>query len=142
MKDKKFLALSSIFFLLFFVAMTVLTLNKPASTILRASTATVAPAKSFATAFPYTGVAGTTKVKFNVYLRDVNGAVFKNRSVKVTASSQDVTISPKDTLNTNDEAGMAQFFITSSSPGLIQLTVVDVQSNTSILNVPSVEFTK
>ena len=142
MKDKKFLALSSIFFLLFFVGMTVVTINGPASTILRASTATVSPVRSFAMPYPNTGVAGSTKIKFSVYLLDVNGVIFKNRSVKVVAPNSDITISPSDTQNTNDTAGMAQFFISSKSPGIFKMTVLDASTNTPIQNVPSIEFTK
>lgn len=149
MKDKKFLALSGLFFLLFFAMISVASFDQQSKGIFtRASSSTFSPLKSFAVVFPQLGTAGNetsdkppTKIKVSVYLRDVNGASMINRSVKLSASIAEVNITPSDTQTTND-LGMAQFFITSPIPGKIQLTATDLGSNTAIANIPSVDFTQ
>ncbi|MBI4991043.1 Ig-like domain-containing protein [Candidatus Gottesmanbacteria bacterium] len=148
MKDKKFLALSSFFFLLFFAAISTVILNKPMTQILRAKNASPSPLKSFVIAFPQVGVAGAengltppTKIKVSVFVRDVSGSVLPGRSIKLSAGASNLNISPSDTQLT-DNIGQAQFFLTSSVAGKVQLTVTDVGSNTNIVNVPTVEFTE
>lgn len=148
MKDKKFLALSSFFFLLFFAAISTVILERPMTQILRAKNASPSPLKSFVVAFPQVGVAGAenglippTKIKVSVFVRDVNGSVLPGRSVKLSAGASNLNISPSDTQMT-DNIGQAQFFITSAAAGKVQLTVTDVGSNTNIVNVPTVEFTE
>jgi len=146
MKDKKFLALSSFFFLLFIVGMLVLTFDKPTSSILRAKNATPSPLKSFAIVFPQVGTAGEegsakppTKIKVSVYIRDINGNALSSRSVKLS-SNPSTSITPADTQTTND-FGMTQFFITSKTSAKVQLTATDVASNTSVSNIPTIDFT-
>lgn len=147
MKDKKFLALSSLFFLLFMVGMATITLNKPLSGLLRAKNVAPSALKSFIIAFPQKGSAGVegsqppTKIKVSVYVRDVNGSVLPGRSVKMAASLPSVVIAPSDTQTTN-ELGMAQFFITAKAPGKTTLTATDVVNNTTITNAPTIEFTE
>ena len=148
MKDKKFLALSSLFFLLFFAMIGIAGLDQPKSGFLRAKNSTMSPLKSFAVVFPQMGIAGnqnsetpSTKVKVSVYIRDVTVESMPNISVKLSADTKGVNISPIDTQNT-DELGMAQFFLTSPSPGKIKLTATDIASGTPIANIPTVEFTQ
>jgi hypothetical protein len=138
MKDKAFLSLSVLFLLFFFAGIAVLTLEKPTSFLLRAKTENPSPLKSFAIAFPQVGAVGT-KIKVSVYTRDVNGKVLSNRRVKLEAPNSNIAISPSNTVNTND-IGMAEFFITSTEAGTVQLSATDVNSNTVIVNIPSVEF--
>jgi len=147
-KDKKFLALSSVFFLLFLVAMATATLNQPISRFLRAKNVAPSPLRSFVVVFPQVGTAGTegsdsnpTKIKVSVYMRDVNGMALPNRGVKISSTLDGVSFSPSDTQTTN-EFGMAQFFLTSTSAGKTQLSVADIETNTSVVNIPTVEFTK
>ena|SRR3990170_9094965 len=141
MKDKKFLALSALFFLMFFAGTAIITLEQPTSQLLRARTENPSPLKSFAVAFPQVGVVNSTKIKVSVYIRDVSGTQLGNRSVKLSATGTGVTFDPSDTLTTNS-IGEAQFFMQSSKPGKIQLTATDVESNMSIVNIPTVEFTQ
>lgn len=148
MKDKKFLALSSFFFLLFIAAISTAILDKPTSQILRAKNVNPSPLKSFVIVFPQIGTVGTedgtkpqTKIKVSVFIRDVNGSVLPGRSVRLSSAVTGVTITPSDT-QTTDNIGQAQFFITSSTAGKVQLSVVDVGSNTNIVNIPTVEFTE
>jgi len=147
-KDKKFLALSSVFFLLFLVAMAIATLNQPISRFLRAKNVVPSPLRSFVVVLPQVGTAGTegngsnpTKIKVSVYMRDVNGTSIPNRSVKISSTLDGVSFSPSDTQITN-ELGIAQFILTSINAGKAQLSVVDTETNTSIVNIPTVEFTK
>jgi hypothetical protein len=148
MKDKTFAALSGIFFLLFFIGIGAVTLNKPITTLLHAKNVNPSPLKSFGVVFPQVGKAGSetgtskpTKIRVNVFIRDVSGAVLSNRSVKLSSDLPAVTITPSDTQMTNN-IGSAEFFITAASPGKTLLTAVDTESNTVVKNIPSVEFTQ
>lgn len=146
MKDKTFLTLSGLFFILFFGSIAALTLDRPKSITLRASSSTMSPLKSFVAIYPQIAVVGDeqgpkkpTKVKVTVYVRDVNGQFLANRQVKITTSSPHVTISPSSTQNTN-ENGDAQFFLTSKQIGDVKISVTDVSSNSDFVSVPSVSF--
>lgn len=138
MKDKKFLALSVLFFLMFFAAIGVLTLDQPTRQILRAKNTNPSPLKSFVAIPLQIGKAGVNKLKISVFIRDINGAVLSNRQVIMTTTPS-TTVSPADT-QTTDSLGMVQFFIESTDPGKIQLTITDISSNMTLANVPTVEF--
>ncbi len=128
--------------------MSTMVLDKPTSQILRAKNVNPSPLKSFVVIFPQVGVAGVegteplpTKIKVSVFIRDVNGSVLSGRSVRLSSAVTGINITPSDT-QTTDNIGQAQFFITSAAAGKVQLSVVDVGSNTSIVNIPTVEFTE
>jgi hypothetical protein len=147
MKDKTFLTLSGVFFLLFFIGIAAVTFNEPISRILRASNVTPSSTKSFGIVFPQVGVAGDeatgqnpTQVKVSIYLRDNNGDVLPNRSVKLSSVNGEIDITPSDSQPTNT-FGRAEFFIQSKAPQTVKLTAIDVANNTPITNLPSVEFT-
>lgn len=148
MKDRKFLALSSFFFLLFFLAIAGVALDRPLSLFLRAKNVTVSPLKSFVIVFPQIGAAGLegsdkppTKIKVTVYLRDINGNVVSGHNIKLASSLEGTSIIPADTQPTN-ELGMVQFFLSSPNPGKSQLAATDLIGNISVMNIPSVEFTQ
>lgn len=148
MKDKKFITLSALFFLIFIAGIGILIIEKPASNLLRAKNEAPSPLKSFAVVFPQVGVVTIpgstnkgTQIKVSVYMRDVNGSVLADRTVKLSSSLPSVIISPSDTQVTNN-IGQAQFTITSASSGKATLTATDVSSNTSVVNIPTAEFTQ
>lgn len=141
MKDKAFISLVGAFFILFVVAIGVIVMNNPTSNVLRAKSSTPSPLKSFVIVYPQVGIAGDTKIKVSVYLRDVNGNVMPDRSVKVTTNPTSATISPADTAFTNN-IGMAEFSVSSSVAGKVALNVTDVANNMSIPNIPTLEFTQ
>lgn len=148
MKDKTFVALSSLFFLIFFIGIASVTLNKPLSNILKAKDVAPSPLKSFGVVFPQIGVAGdinnpnsSTKVKVSVYIRGIDGSILPNRAVKLAADMPSISIIPSDTQMTNN-IGQAEFFITSNQTGKAKLTATDVSSNISVVNIPTVEFTR
>lgn len=148
MKDKTFATLTGLFFLLFFAGIIAVALENPTTTLIRASNSNPSPLKSFAVVFPQVGVVeneaagkGGTKIKVSVYIRDVNGTVLSNRTVQLSTESEQVTISPSDTQSTN-AIGLAQFFVTSKNAGKVTFSVTDVASNTTVVNVPTVEFTE
>ena len=140
MTDKKFLALSFLFFLIFFAGVAVVTLEKPTSQILRAKNENPSPLKSFAVVFPQVTEVNK-KVKVSVYIRDVNGSVLANRTVQLATNPTTVEITPSNNLTT-DNIGMAQFFISSKDPGKIEIVATDLASNTAIASLPTVEFTQ
>ena len=90
--------------------------------------------------FPKVSQIGT-KVKVTVSMRDVNGSVLPNRSVHLSSSITSLEVTPADTQTTNNN-GQAQFFINSNTPGTVKLTVSDLGSNITIVNIPTVEFTQ
>ena len=150
MKDKKFIALSSFFFLLFIAAIATIALQKPTSQILRAKSANPSPLKSFVIVFPQIAVAGDessnnkpTQVKVSVYVRDESGSTMPGRSIKLNTTPK-VTIKPSDTVTTDESIGMAQFFVSSSQKGTITIQATDLASNITVANPPnlSVEFTQ
>lgn len=140
MKDKKFVALLSIFFILFLAGITLLAVEKPATQILRAKSSAPSPLKSFAIVFPQVTSVGK-EVKVSVFVREVNGRVLPNRQVQLTASPPQVEVKPAEALTTND-LGQAEFIISSDTPGQIKLTAVELESNISISNIPSVLITQ
>jgi hypothetical protein len=145
MKDKKFLVLSSVFFLLFIGGIVAVTLDRPTSQILRAQNATFSPLKSFIIIYPITATVGS-KVKVSVYARDINSELIPNRGIKLSVPTRNISVTPSDTQNTGAEEGtnfgMAQFFISTKTPGKYQINARDLTSNTAIINSPSVEFTQ
>ena len=148
MKDKAFISLVGAFFILFVAAIGVIVMNNPTSNVLRAKNSVPSPLKSFVIVYPQIGIAGDTnnsktptKIKVSVYLRDVNGNVMPDRSVKVTTNPSSATISPGDTAFTNN-IGMAEFSISSTVTGKVALNVTDVANNMSISNIPTLEFTQ
>jgi len=138
MNDKKFLALSSVFFLMFIFGMGTLILQDPLSTFIQANTATVSGDKSFLTAIPQVG-ATTETIKVNVYIRDENGDLLPQKTVKLTTDLPAITIAPQDTQITDDN-GKVEFTLTSATPGTAHLTAVETSSGTSVQNTVSVEF--
>ena len=147
MKDKTFMALSSLFFLLFFVAVGSITLNRPLSGILKAKNVAPSPLKSFAVVFPQVAKISDsrggngTKIKVSVYIRGVDGSILPNRTVKLTADNPSVSIEPADSMQTND-IGQAEFLVASQEAGKTKVTATEVATNTQVINIPTIEFIK
>ena len=145
MKDKTFIALSALFFLLFFIGIGAFTLNQPLSSILTATNVAPSPLKSFAVVFPQIvsisdiSRIDPAKIKVSVYIRGVDGSILPNRTVKLSADPPIVNIMPSDTSDTNT-IGQAEFFVSSRETGKIKLIAKEVSSNIDIVNIPSVEF--
>lgn len=147
MKDKKFVALSLLFFLLFFAGIVTVAIQKPTNQILRAKNVNPSPLKSFIIVFPQIGTIGNensdkkpSQIKVSVYIRDESGSVLPGRSIQLTTSPA-VNTKPADTVST-DNLGMAQFFLSSAEKGTVKLTATDISSNTTIANSPTVDFTE
>jgi hypothetical protein len=147
MKDKTFVILLVLFFLIFLTGIMAVTLDKPLSNLLKAANVAPSTDKSFGAVFPQVGTIGEengpkkpTKIKVSVYMRDASGGVLSGRKVKLSPSPSDVTIDPSDTQNTNN-IGQAEFFITSKKPGIIKFIATDTSTNIAISNIPSAEFT-
>lgn len=148
MKDKAFLTLIGVFFVVLIAGFAIITIDQPTSSITNASTAKPHPLKSFVVAYPQVGVAGDenstkkpTKLKVTVTLLDASNNIIPNRQVRLTADLGSVIITPSDTIATN-ATGQAQFFLTSTSPGKATLTATDILNNVAISQIPTVEFTQ
>ena len=149
MKDKAFMSLVGVFFILFVAGICVIVMNNPISNVLRAKNSVLSPQKSFVIVYPQvSGIASDAnsaktpiKIKVSVYLRDVNGNIVPNRPVKISTNPSSTIISPSDTASTN-EIGMAEFSVSSMVPGEFALNATDIESNMSISNIPTLEFTE
>ncbi len=146
MKDRTFINLAGFFFLLFFAGIAMLSLDKPINQYLRAKNVNPSPLKSFAIVFPQVASISdkktssqVTDIKVTVTMRDVNGSTLPNRRVKLSSSLEGTVITPADTQITN-ELGQTQFILTSTSTGKAILTATDMETNTALVNIPSVEF--
>lgn len=128
------------FFLLFFMGVGVIAFNEPLSNLIRAKDVSPSPLKSFGVVFPQVAKTGE-KVKVSIYIRDVSGNVLSNRSIKLAAAAGSIQVSPSDTLATNN-IGQAEFSITTADEGTVKLTASDMGSNTTVINIPTVEFTQ
>ena len=137
MKDKTFVALSGLFFLVFVIGIGALTLNKPLSNILSAKNVAPSPLKSFGVVFPQTANLGSP-AKVSIYIRGVDGSILANKTVKLSGVPA-ITIAPSDTSVTN-EIGQAQFSVTVQTAGKVILKAVETSSNTEVINIPSIEF--
>ena len=145
MKDRTFMALSSLFFLLFFVLVGSVALNQPINSILKAKNIVPSPLKSFGVVFPQvakisnitTGETGM-KVKISVYIRGVDGSILPRRTVQLS-SERPLSIEPADTVETN-EIGQAEFLVSSSQVGRVKVTAIEMATNTEIINIPTIEF--
>lgn len=137
MKDKKFLFLAGLFFLIFLIGIGIVTLRGPTSSFLKAKNTLPSSEKSFAIIFPQVG----RKIKVTVTMRDADGNAIAGREVKVSASLPEAAIAPTDT-QTTDEKGQSYYTITSDTPGKATLEIIDVGANIILTNVPSVEFTE
>ena len=148
MKDKTFITLTGLFFLLFVIGIGAITLDKPLSSILRAKNVAPSQFKSFGMAYPQIASVGNiskgqkpTDVKVSIYIRGIDGSILTNKSVKITVDPSIVNIEPSDTQVTND-IGQAQFTITSQVEGKVKIKAHETTSNIDIMNIPTVEFIK
>lgn len=140
------MALTTLFFLLFFIGIGSVYFNKPLTTMLKAKDVAPSPLKSFGVVFPQVGAAGNaslgetvTKIKVSIYIRGVDGSILPGRAVKLSSDFSPLVIEPTDTQMTNN-IGQAEFIIYSSRTGTVKLTATDVASNTNVVNIPTVDF--
>ncbi len=123
---------------MFIFGMGTLMLQNPISNLIQATTSTPSENKSFLTAIPQVGTIHQT-IKVTVYIRNDDGDLLPQKSVKLSTDLPGVTVSPQDTQVT-DENGKAEFTLTSSSPGTAQLTAIETSSGITVKNTVSVEF--
>jgi hypothetical protein len=149
MKDKAFLTLTGLFFVVLFAGIAVISLEKPTSNILRASNKNPSPQRSLIVVFPQVGTIGDdtsekkpSKIKVVVTIRDIDGSILSNRTIKLSSSMPNVKITPADTQTTDIETNQATFYLSSAEAGTAKLKITDVASNLDLINVPTVEFTE
>jgi len=135
--DKKLMGLVSLFFLTFFVFISVVVFSKPLSLFTRASEKSEpSSAKSLIFAWPLSsGVASSEKVKVDVFVRSETGNPIPNRQIEAKTTLG--TISP--TTISSDKIGKASFFLTSQTAGTAQVSAT-VDNRTRISQQVSVKF--
>lgn len=149
MSDKKFVALSSIFFLLFIFGMGSLFVQEPLSNYLRATTTAVDQNKSIITAIPQVcsskpnaiSKCPNQKIKVAVYIRSENGDLLANKSVQLWTDPTGPNIQPSDIQITNKN-GMAEFVLASETPLKVSLFAKEIASQKQLTQTLSVEFTQ
>lgn len=131
---------------MFIFGMGFLIADRPVSQFLRAQNQTVSPSKSFFTAIPQASStegsekAETKEIKVDVFIRDENGNVIPNKTVKISTDLPQITYSPADT-QTTDDLGKASFILKSPSPGTANITVSETTSGTTLSQKLSIQFT-
>lgn len=124
-----------IFFLAFTVFITFVVFNEQFSTITRASTDFVSAEKSLIFAWPLTLKAdGTEESEITVFIRTEDGRAIEGKSVTLETTAGQVL---EDTVVT-DKGGKALFTLTSSSPGVAEITAI--VDNITVKRTVSVKF--
>lgn len=133
--DKTLVGLMMIFFLAFTVFITFVVFNEQFSTITRASTDFVSAEKSLIFAWPLTLKAdGTEESEITVFIRTEDGRAIEGKSVTLETTAGQVL---EDTVVT-DKGGKALFTLTSSSPGVAEITAI--VDNITVNRTVSVKF--
>ena len=135
--DKKLAGLISLFFLTFFVFISVVVFNKPLSRFTRAAEESkTSTSKSLIFAWPLSAsVANSETVKIDVFVRSETGAPIPKRQVVVSATEG--RVNPKVQLS--DNTGKATFTLTSQTVGTAQITAT-IDNSAPISQKVSVKF--
>lgn len=135
--DKKLAGLISLFFLAFFVFISILVFGKPLSRFTRATEDTQPSAsKTLIFAWPLTtATAGTGVVKVDVFVRSESGKPIENREVfaKTTLGSLDPTV------GTSDKNGKTSFSLKSPTQGIAEVSAV-IDNSIQITQTVTVKF--
>jgi len=116
--DKKFLALSFIFFIVSFLFMIMLIFNQPISRFIRAKEEFI-PSKEKSMIFAWPLNSSINKpVTINVFLRNDDGFPISNKNVSLSTTLGKIT--PEKALT--DKTGKATFSLTSSQPGIAEIS--------------------
>jgi hypothetical protein len=124
--DKKFIFLSSVFFLLFGLFISMIVLNQPLRRLTRAKEEFIPSSKtSMILAWPLSSPAdGKTNVNVNVFVRNMNNLPLSNKKVNLITTLGQI----KELQSVTDKNGKSTFILTSDTPGIAQLkAVVDNQ---------------
>lgn len=135
--DKKLTGLISLFFLSFFVFISVVVFGKPLSRFTRAAEESrPSSAKSLIFAWPLSAsVANSETVRVDVFVRSETGIPIPKRPIVVNATLG--SVSPK--VVQSDNTGKASFSLTSQTPGTAQVTAT-IDSSVPITQKVSVKF--
>ncbi len=135
--DKKLTGLISLFFLTFFVFISVVVFSKPLSRFTRAAEeSTTSSSKSLIFAWPLSSsVARSETVKVDVFVRSATGNPIPKRQIVVNSTLG--TINPK--VIQSDNNGKASFSLTSQTVGTAQISAT-VDNSVPISQKVSVKF--
>lgn len=133
--DKTLVGLMMIFFLAFTVFITFVVFNEQLSTVTRASTDFVSAEKSLVFAWPLSLKAdGEEESEITVFIRSEDGRSIEGKTVTLETTLGEVL---EDTVVT-DKGGKALFTLTSSSPGVAEITAI--VDNSTVTRTVSVKF--
>lgn len=133
--DKTLVGLMMIFFLAFTVFITFVVFNEQLSTVTRASTDFVSAEKSLVFAWPLSLKAdGVEESEITVFIRSEDGRSIEGKTVTLETTLGEVL---EDTVVT-DKGGKALFTLTSSSPGVAEITAI--VDNSTVTRTVSVKF--
>lgn len=135
--DKKLAGLTSLFFLVFSVFISVLIFEKPLSRLTRAAEDTKpSAAKSLVFAWPLSSsISSSEPVKVDVFIRSESGLPIPSRKVLVETTLG--TLAPN--IGVSDKNGKATFTLTSDTAGTAKLSVM-VDNSISVSQKISVRF--
>lgn len=135
--DKKLMGLISLFFLSFFVFISVMVFSKPLSRFTRAAEdSRPSSSKSLIFAWPLSAsVTSLETVKLDVFVRSENGNPIPKRQIVVNTDIG--SVSPKVMLS--DKNGKASFSLTSQTAGTAQVSAT-IDNTTPISQKVSIKF--
>lgn len=124
--DKKFIILTSLFFLSFTLFTSMIVFNKPLTTLIRAKEDFVpSSTNSIMFAWPLSSPAdGKTKVNITVFVRNSKNLTLSNKKVTLSSNLGEITeIQP-----ISDKSGKSIFSLTSNQPGIAEIkSIIDNQ---------------
>lgn len=135
--DRKLAGLISLFFLTFFVFISVLVFGKPLSRFTRAAEDTQPSAnKSLIFAWPLnTAASASSSVKVDVFIRSETGKPIQGREILMDSTLG--TLTPKITVS--DKNGKATFLLTSQTPGIAEVSAI-VDNTVPVTQKVSIKF--
>lgn len=135
--DKKLTGLISLFFLTFFVFISLIVFKTPLSRFTRAAEESkVSSAKSLIFAWPLSAsISSAQTVKVDVFVRSETGNPIPKRQIAVDSSLG--TVSPK--VVSSDSTGKASFTLTAKAAGTAELTAT-IDGSAPISQKVSVKF--
>ncbi|MFZ6034836.1 MAG: Ig-like domain-containing protein [Patescibacteria group bacterium] len=125
--DKNFMTLIMVFFLAFGLFITFTTFNGRIATFTRAKEELLPSSEtSLMFAWPLTtNTKNSSPVEINVFVRNAGNSPVSNKKVTLTTTLGSLTQSSQ----TTDKSGKSTFYLTSTTPGLAEITgVIDGQT--------------
>lgn len=135
--DKKLLGLVVVFFVIFILFTTAIIFQKPLTQAIRATEEnTPSGASSLIFAWPLSEKAdGVSQVKIDVFVRSKSNRLISKKTVKITTTLGNI----QPVSSVSDDVGKTTFIITSSTPGVAELSAI-IDNSITLQKTLSIKF--